>query len=318
MGCWNKTCGLTNLPIMRGERTYVFVLERVKEITDHCYSTHLYRPLLLPFVSTYDDYGGGEDSKGTAFTVVMDAIKQRLVEMPLGENQYHDIAVTRDEWGEQLFFESVHENRLRVKYRHDGESEVTFVMMRKDVVDDLLDTYEFEEYAGEGKGTHGYKNSYERYRFADLVASIDPMLDAAERIMKELGWDWPRLDMVMFRFLEEPDTKNRTATWLRHDEGYRYSSIVQVRSHIVELLRQGDRATARELLIEHLKAMFVNTFMEITRKSWIPGSNEGSQQEDFRPYRALMASMNKAMVARDARYAAEDYGDEDEDEDTDV
>jgi hypothetical protein len=29
MGCWNKTCGLTNLPIMCGEKTYVFVLERV-------------------------------------------------------------------------------------------------------------------------------------------------------------------------------------------------------------------------------------------------------------------------------------------------
>lgn len=28
MGSWNKTCGLTNLPIMCGEKTYVFVLER--------------------------------------------------------------------------------------------------------------------------------------------------------------------------------------------------------------------------------------------------------------------------------------------------
>jgi hypothetical protein len=314
MGCWNKTCGLTTLPIMSGERTYVFVLERVKEITDHCYSTHLYSPLLLPFESTYNDYGGGEDSGGPAFQLIMDAIKRQLVEMPVGENQYHDIAVSREAWGEELFFESIHEDRLRVNYRHDGGSEVSFVMMRKDVIDDLLETYEFEEYVGEGKGTRGYKNSYERYRFADLVAGIDPLLDAAERIMKEEKWGWPRLDMVVFRYLEEPNTKNRAAAWLRNDESYRYSSIVMVRSHIVELLKQGDRETARELLIEHLKAMFVNTFMEITRKSWIPGSNEGSQQEDFKPYRALISAMNKAMDARDSRYA-EEYGDDDGDED---
>jgi hypothetical protein len=313
MGCWNKTCGLTNLPIMAGDETYVFVLERVKEILDHCYSTHLYRPLLLPFVSTYDDYGGGEDSKGAAFTVVMDGIKEVLVEMPQGENQYHDIAVTRDEWGEQLFFESVHEKRLRVKHGYHGETEVTFVMMRKDVVDNLLDTYEFEEYVGENEGTHGYKNSYERYRFADLVAGVDPLLEAIGRIMKEDEWRWPRMDMAVSRYLAEPGVRNRTATWLRHDESYRYSSIVMVRSHIVELVAKGELATARELLIEHLKAMFVNTFMEITRKSWIPGSNEGSQQEDFKPYRALMASMNKAMAARDAK-----YGDEDCDEDENV
>ena len=312
MGCWNKTCGLTNLPIMSGEQTYVFVLERVKDITDHCYSTHLYRPLLLPFVSTYDDYGGGEDSMGAAFSVVMNGIKAVLVEMPMGENEYHDIAVTREEWGETLFFESVHEQRLRVKHGHHGETEVTFVMMRKDVVDDLLDTYKFEDYVGEDKGTHGYKNSYERYRFADLVAGVDPLLDAADRIMNEMGWAWPRLDMLVFRLLEEPGIKNRAATWLRHDESYRYSSIVAVRSHVVELLKQGDRATARELLIEHLKAMFVNTFMEMTRKSWIPGSNEGSQRQEFEPYRALMASMNKVMVARDAEYGDQDCDDEDE------
>ena len=53
MGCWNKTCGLTNLHIKAGERAYVFVLEK-DEDDSHCYTTHMYKPLLLPFETTYN------------------------------------------------------------------------------------------------------------------------------------------------------------------------------------------------------------------------------------------------------------------------
>ena len=308
MGCWNKTCGLTNLPIICGEQTYVFVLERAKEIHDHCYSTHLYRPLLLPFVSTYNDYGGGEDSNGVAFAAIMDGIKKYLVEMPVGENQYHDIAISRDEWGEELFFDAVHEHRLRINYYHHGEVETDFVMMRKDVVDDLAESYEFEEYLGEGKGTCGYKNCYTRYRFVDVANDVDAFLDATLRIMKEQEWRWPRVDMIAYQFLESEGVQNRVAKWLRHDSSYRFSNIVPAREYIMELLMSGDRNAARELMIEHLKGMFVNTFMEMTRKSWIPGSQEGSQRQEYEPYRALMTSMKRTMDERDARYAAEDGG----------
>lgn len=302
MGCWNKTCGLTNLPIRSGERTYVFILERQKQIDDHCYATHLYRPLLLPFESTYNDYGGGEHSAGAAYPMIMDAIKQHLVEMPLGENEYHDIAVSKADWSEELFFNSVHEHRLRVHYSYQGETEVEFVMMRQDVVDDLIQTYEFNEYVGEHKGHTGYNNSYTCYTFVDVLNSVDAFLDAAMHTMKDQAWTWPRMDMVAFRMLEA-DSKKLAAKWLRNELGYRFSSMVPVRDLIMEMLAKGDgraREAAGELLITHLRGVFVNTFIEITRKSWIPGGHEGSQSEDPAPYRALIASMNKVMDARDA------------------
>lgn len=312
MGCWNKTCGLTNLPIMSGEQTYVFVIERVKTLYDHCYATHLYRPLLLPFVSDYDDYGGGENSGGPAFQTVMDAIKSVLIEMPVGKNPYHDIAVTRKDWGEKPFFESARENRLRYK-RWDGETEIDFVMLRKDAVDDLMDTYEFEEYVGIGKGTLGYDNSYRQYRFADLVADMDPLIDHIERIMKEqrdiLPWFHP--ETVIHNYINGPGDLNRTAKWLRHDEISRFSCILRVRQHIFELLANDQRPLAKALMIEHLKGMFVDRFIEMTRKSWIPGGQEGSQSSDYQPYRALISAMNRCMDAQDARYAA-DYGDDED------
>jgi hypothetical protein len=76
MGCWNKTCGLSNLPILHGERTYVFVMEQVNSVGDHCYSTHLYRPVLLPFESTYNDYGGGEDEHFRADEILCEVLEK--------------------------------------------------------------------------------------------------------------------------------------------------------------------------------------------------------------------------------------------------
>jgi hypothetical protein len=311
MGCWNKTCGLTNLPIMASEKTYVFLLERVNKVYDHCYATHLYRPLLLPFVSTYDDYGGGEQSQGVAFTTILAGMREHLVEMPQGDNEYHDVAVTRNAWCEELFFRAVHEHRLKINHPDDGVTDVEFVMMRKDVVDDLLDSYEFEEYVGEGKGTQGWRHSYTSYRFGDLVESVPELLDATMQLMQEQNWKWPRLDMVVSKFQEREGERNLAAKWLRSDLSYKYSGIVQVRDLIVSLLVKGERDLARDLMIEHLRGMFVNTFMEITRKSWIPGGHEGSQRQEYEPYCALITAMTRVMAARDAEYAEDDDGADD-------
>lgn len=297
MGCWNKTCGLTNLPIMYGEKTYVFVLEKEQELTSHCYATHLYRPLLLPFISTYNDYGAGEDSGGPGFPLIMDGICKHLVELSVGENEYHDIAVTKDAWGEQLFFEAVHEDRLRIN-RWRKESHVSFVMMRKDVVDDLMDSYEFEEYLGENQGTHGWKNSYQSYKWRDVIDDVDEFFDTILREKEENPNSWLTMSQISIRMLYDQKIHNLAAKWLRYDADHRYSNIVMIKEDIMNLVINGQRDQARTLVIEHLRGIFVDQFMDMTRKSWIPGGHEGSQSQDFAPYRALIASMNKSMDAQ--------------------
>jgi len=71
MGCWNKTCTLSNLPILADEPVYVVMLNPSDE-RSRCYTTAFYRPALLPFLSYYDDYGGGYDSKGPVFDTVLE------------------------------------------------------------------------------------------------------------------------------------------------------------------------------------------------------------------------------------------------------
>jgi hypothetical protein len=160
MGCWNKTCGLSNLHIIAGTDVYVFVLEENTDKTDRCYSTAFWRPLLLPFTSKYNDYGGGEESGGPGFQLIMDSIAKELTEMEVGDNEYHDIAVKKEGFGEEQFFESVHEHRLFKKSYYGDKQVIDFVMMRKDIVDYILENRVIERYVGEGKGTTGYSNSY--------------------------------------------------------------------------------------------------------------------------------------------------------------
>lgn len=52
---------------------------------------------------------GGEDDGGVWFPYIMEALKNSLIEREVSENQYHNIDVKRDEFNEELFFESIHE-----------------------------------------------------------------------------------------------------------------------------------------------------------------------------------------------------------------
>ena len=324
MGSWNKTCGLSNLHIKSGEKAYVFVLEPNKD-DSHCYATHLYSPLLLPFETTYNDYGGGENSTGPGFELIMNGIKDNLFEVKQGKNQYHDIPVTKEGFGEAMFFEAVHEGRLyKAEFFNDSEemedhTKLEYVMFRKDVVDHILENRVIEKYVGDGNGTYakwGDELNYISYKFADIVADILPMLqEICEQVAAEKAVD---SDRTLFKlmggidYLFKHDHPNLAAQWLRGD-GYRYSQIVDMKLAISELFTKDiptlDQILKLEaLLTEYLKGVFIDSFMEVTRKSWIPAGHEGSQCQENDEYRLLIGAMTKVMDAEDREYA-EDYED---------
>jgi hypothetical protein len=313
MGCWNKTCGLSNLHIVAGTPVYVFVLERAAE-PEHCYATGHYRPLLLPFESEYDDYGGGENSGGIGFPFIMHAIKQSLREMEQGDNQYHDIPVNAKDWGEQMFFEAVHEDRLFIKNWSNTFTPLTFTMMRKDIVDKLIATRRFQDYVGDGKGTTGYRKSYVEYTFDDVMKSVRPLVDL---IAKKLGENERGLGLALsmgsLRYFvgEEQTEASLAARWLSGD-GYRYSRLLSIGDLITMTVDVSKRYQSEkpfdkleELLKEWLKGEFVNSFMEESRKLWMPAGHEGSQGYSDAALMQLYSVM-KDVIENDRE---EDYDD---------
>lgn len=306
MGCWNKTCGLSNLFINSGTPVYVFVLERKRKVDSLCYSTPFYSPLLLPFESEYNDYGGGENSSGLVLTLIMDAIKEQLVEVEVGDNQYHDIAVKKADFDEELFFEAIHEDRLRVQRHSMAEpTDVGFVMFRKDVVDDIIANWQREEYVGDGKGTTGYDNNYIIYGFRDIVADLPEFLDKLEEKLSED--EESGLSLRFFGGISEIfkwGDPNKVGKWMRGDT-YRYSKILDINEVVINLMQEGKRKETQDLLIEHLKAKYIDGFMHATRRVWIPGAHEGSQEQEHHGYRVMNAAIAKVLDAQKAEFELE-------------
>ncbi len=310
MGSWNKTCGLSNLHIHSGTPVYVFVLEQNKKV-EHCYTTSLFSPLLLPFESTYNDYGGGEDSHGIALDFVMKGIKDELVELEVGENEYHDIAVKKDAFTPELFFEACQEDRLSIQGRFRAEpTQLYFTMLRKDVVDSILETRVIEEYVGNGKGTHGWGNNYIRVKFDDIVASVRPLIDHLVEEMSKTENEFIR--SMIFERLHTYRDQFHAAKWLQGDS-YRYSRIVDMRhiaSRALEIGTVESINKLEQLLIEHLKAIFIDSFMNSARKTWIPGGHEGSQSTSGGALKLLGKVISDVVDKERAEWAEENEGEE--------
>ncbi len=272
MGCWNKTCGLTGLPIFCGDKVYTFLLEQ-NGYRSRCYPSAFWKPLLLPFVCEYNDYGGGENSE-EPIGIILEHLKKVVVDVPQGKSEYHDIAVKADLLNEDLLFNAVTEGRLFIRSPYPKSISplgdvvwdprkvpVDLTMIRKDVVDEILETWAQEEYVGKNNGTTGWNNSYKQYKFSDVESSIPELLE----LMKTA-----RANFVCF-----PDN----AYWrlIREESDSHQCSIVFPYYLAFDMVKAGDTETAASVLRGLLIGIFVNRFMNATRKVWMPGSHEGSQ-----------------------------------------
>jgi len=293
MGCWNKTCGLTNLHITAGTPVIVFVLTKNLQADSMCYTTPFFQPLLMPFYSEYDDYGGGENSYGFGFDYIMSTVKESLIESGIGDNPYHDIAVTRNNFDEKMFFNACGKQRLKIKTSRGQVQETTFVMFHKSAVDDVLENFEQTNFVSDPNS--GYH--YETYKFVDIVQSVPELVD----VLMEIGADESRSDRIM-RLYDPfygkfPVDKNLAKSWLA---GKYISEIYDQNKIIAKYVDAKDSAGLTMFLTETIKAVYINHFMLMTRKMWIPTSGEGSQEGDHKPYHVLINSMNKILANEQA------------------
>lgn len=61
MGCWNETCGISQMPITRGERIVLFPLRKNNKKFyggGFSNSTDMYTPISIPIKGEYNEYGG--------------------------------------------------------------------------------------------------------------------------------------------------------------------------------------------------------------------------------------------------------------------
>jgi hypothetical protein len=297
MGCWNKTCALSNLHIYAGEPVYVFILENTPE-TSHCYSTHFYSPILIPFYSQYDDYGTGENSSGVGLQIIIDSIKEKLVEKEVGENEYHDIAVKKDNFGEDLLFDSMRENRLEVKNNSlfNNTTSLQFVMMRADIVDGILSKYKPEIFR---RNASGHYNSNED-SLNDLIGEVDSAIEIIQKELKSI--EGLELDYMLLSYSYASTyehifrkNENKLAEWIRWFDNTSFGRTVNPMKALLAFIHNNQIEEAREFFIDMLKGCFIASFIERTRRSWIPQSGEGSQDTELKNHKLLAQTILNAI-----------------------
>ena len=317
MGGWNKTCGISNLPIYERQPVYVFVLEENVHEDSYCYSTCLFEPCLLPFNSKYNDYGGGENSSGVGLPLIIDALRKNLVELETGENRYHDIAVKRDHFNVDMFFEACHENRLFVDTCR--KTPVKFTMMRKDIVDGILEKFSLYDYTTEKTFTYndclqefdtvigGWQNLFASILNGQIAlstknGSLDHLDDErkngvdmalSEYIFRDLLFLCRNSENFTQRLLES--LRDRTASFIRLDQVF------------TNLVVNSQKEQLKELLADCLKGIFIDTFMDRTRKLWTPGGHEGSQNTDVDGHKILISTVQEAIDFQENQRANDDW-----------
>ncbi len=321
MGCWNKTCGLTRLPIFDGEDTFVFVIQRNEPGESRCYSTALYAPLLLPFKAKYNDYGGGKECSGYS-NLIMGGVAKHLVEMEVGENEHHDIEVKREGFDEEKFFETVHEDRLFMLDYERKPNQLEFVMMRAKSVRYVLDNWEMEKYVGEGKGnrpddTSKYSpNSYLYYKFQDVIDTVPALIDMLSDKMRKAKDDMDRFIIATsgFEFLSDDElTLSGRAMRLAAGSNYRFCSVVRPTSEILNLVKDGKRDEAIQMTCDFLVGYYINDYMDETRLIWTPGCHEGSQSDAGKEHTLLANAIIQGVQDRKTMYGEDESEDDESD-----
>lgn len=280
MGCWNKTCAMSNLHINAGDRVYVFLIEEQSSKTYHCDSNHLYSPILVPFYSRYDYYGAGENSSGVALPVIIDSLKQKLIEKEVGENHYHDLEVKREKLTVDVLFELMREQRLYVDnpYRRNfpdqpQELKIEFVMMRKDIVDKILYNYKIDYYDANFETKEIGLN--------DILEDVDFVISYFQEENNDCS-NLKEFRTITPHFLIEAlrERNSKMSSLFEYFDSLYDSRIVFIVGTLNHFIENGESEKAKEFLTDALKGAFIAKFMENTRRSWIPQCGEGSQNTD--------------------------------------
>lgn len=252
---------------------------------------------MLHWHAKYDDYGAGDTNTGAGLPYVMSGVQKHLIEKEVGENKYHDIEVKKEGFDLKKFYSAVHEGRLEVKDIFNDSVEVDFVMMRKDCVDALLNTWSIE--------TSHYDSVkreviYGSFDYDDLLEEIPEYLAALKKAVN--GEVKEKIDFQFNRRLEEAPLVSSHLD----DSMMRQSRFVNVRELVFKLAENDDYAQAESILTDYLRGSMISALFEHSRRIWAPGAHEGSQCTDTDGHLAIIGVTQEA-IEREEKEMEEEY-----------
>lgn len=296
MGCWNQTCAISNLHILNKQDVVIFPLIRQnhKYEPDLCNPNSFYQFTSLPFYAKYDEYGGADNCHGVGLDIILDNLKEKLVEKI---DSYTETDVTKENFNIELFFEACHQNRMYIGRPFDSkEYKVEFVMIHRHIFDAIINNTVYHEYIGG-------EELYITFKFADVLADLPEWVSRAKNKIvsykEEIGFSLrpflnPYHDLFTLNSSGARDI-NLANLWLKYMDREPSSLLIDNQELISNALLEHTEEEATAIIAEYLKGKVIYNFSDQTRKIWTPQCGTGSQSSDHDGYRLLIKAMTEIL-----------------------
>ena len=296
MGCWNGTCGISQLPITAGRKIKAFLMLQ-SEYSEAiggagvCYSTAHFRPWFFPVDAHYNDYGSVEHiTKDWNSDYMLETFQKWLAEGKVrilghDEAEINDPQVKKFETLDDVF-DCVERGALvfkTVKERLRGEppawvSEPTELRIGIFmVIDTIYDAMLAESTRFKGLKDNSYYNDRDEKWLEKAIKAINEA-----RSMPTPPTDFDA-------FISDHYVDNLLGDLV--EEHYAFK-------HYKTLLYAPDKVAIPDFFAKLNTIKDISFAMTFLRKMWIPQSGQGSQNEELSFNKALVGGMNKYFEIR--------------------
>ncbi len=286
MGCWNETCAVSNLHILNQQEVAMFLLVENIEKRSFCYNNALYDFIPLPFYGKYNDYGAAQECNGFGLSILLNQLKNNLVEYEQGENTYHDISVKRDKFNIDLLFEASAEDRLNIcgLTNTSPTRVIAPIMIHYEIFNDILTKWKIPDYPKD-KSFLFYKNAIPE--FIENVKLFNAGMKNSNYYSAE--------DLFYFVESKGSDNVKVLSRSLENTLSNYPKRTLRLDEVMVSFIKKNDWINLSFFLEELLKGFFIDEFMCCTRKIWTVQTGKGSQDNYPNGYKLLNNSINKIL-----------------------
>ncbi|TXH08148.1 MAG: hypothetical protein E6R04_11300 [Spirochaetes bacterium] len=325
MGSWQATCNISQLPITPGTPVRVLFLARCPYSMDPsnelrigegnnsregCYSTDFWYPRTAPLKAIYADYGQVEKVEtGLALDMFWEQLSKDMLEVPRGENPYHDPAATKDMTWDEMW-DVTTKGRLRVngsygefEYPSEGTDQekwrnrkpakpralpVCAVMVREDVWQAMLNL----------------RNPWELFVLGEGFKKGN-VQEFANQIMKAFGpSEFHDKELARNMALRECGVDRIAPPFTLGPEFY----VGQAMDRVSEGKLKLDSPELTELVTKLAELAHVCLLYSVLRKTWHPGTGCGSQSTEYETtaqFHEAMANIGYDLFEKDQEERAE-------------
>lgn len=288
MGCWNETCGISQLPILGGDKVRLVVLvggnSEFISGSGTSYINEIWSPISIPISGEYNEYGSlTEESivEDEASAMLFDSIKRYWTQS------------THEEW---LSYEG-HENGCHPD----------------------LNLFEAIKYIERGKVTYkGYKANKEQLGLFLILEDVYNACISYNPVVADFSKEYyyrhyhETITNDIHRFydsLEEvknsySDPKDVIVNMMIIESKYitfRDNAMYSFKDKFIDFIK--NNVTKEDPKFKKLVSMIIDycslvNSMSSARKMWQPQTGKGSQDDTLDVYKLINKSMNKLMSVR--------------------